>query len=78
MEEIVADFPAWPGRAGHKPLLRHQRAADRENLITMPSAGPIRLREAEVVPRISDLAHLTSSMKGKIEWISASRKKSTC
>lgn len=28
----------------------------------------IRLNEKEVVPRITDLIHLSSSMKGKIEW----------
>ena len=39
-----------------------------ENLISNAFRRSIRLHEHEVVPRTIDLTHLSSSMKGKIEW----------
>jgi magnesium chelatase subunit I len=39
-----------------------------ETLISNALRRSIRLNDNSVVPRISDLIHLTSSMKGKIEW----------
>ena len=39
-----------------------------ENLISNAFRRSICLNEKEVVPRMVDLNHLTSSMKGKIEW----------
>ena len=39
-----------------------------ENLISNAFRRSIRLNEHEVVPRAIDLTHLSSSMKGKIEW----------
>jgi magnesium chelatase subunit I len=39
-----------------------------ENLVSNAFRRALRLNEKEVAPRINDLTHLTSSMKGKIEW----------
>lgn len=39
-----------------------------ENLVSNALRRSIRLNDKSVVPRISDLIHLTASMKGKIEW----------
>jgi magnesium chelatase subunit I len=39
-----------------------------ENLVSNALRRSIRLNDKPVVPRISDLIHLTASMKGKIEW----------
>ena len=39
-----------------------------ENLVSNALRRSIRLSDTLVVPRISDLTHLTASMKGKIEW----------
>ena len=39
-----------------------------ENLISNAFRRAIRLNEKKIVPRITDLIHLPSSMKGKIEW----------
>ncbi len=72
MEEIVAEISRL---ARSRPDINHYSGIsvrmsihNRENLISNAFRRSIRLREAEVVPRISDLAHLASSMKGKIEW----------
>ena len=39
-----------------------------ENVISNSFRRALHLNESEVVPRITDLTHLSSSMKGKIEW----------
>ena len=72
MEEIVAEISRL---ARSRPDINHYSGIsvrmsihNRENLISNAFRRSIRLREAEIVPRISDLAHLASSMKGKIEW----------
>ncbi|MDX1779669.1 MAG: hypothetical protein R3339_12380, partial [Thermodesulfobacteriota bacterium] len=39
-----------------------------ENLVSNALRRAIRQNDTSVVPRISDLNHLTASMKGKIEW----------
>jgi magnesium chelatase subunit I len=72
MEEIVAEISRL---ARTRPDINHYSGIsvrmsihNRENLISNAFRRAIRQGEAEVVPRISDLAHLASSMKGKIEW----------
>jgi magnesium chelatase subunit I len=39
-----------------------------ETIVSNAFRRAIRLKEKDVVPRITDLIHLSSSMKGKIEW----------
>lgn len=39
-----------------------------ETLVSNALRRAVRLNETEVVPRITDLPHLTSTMKGKVEW----------
>ncbi len=72
MEEIVAEISRL---ARTRPDINHYSGIsvrmsihNRENLISNAFRRAIRLGEAEVTPRICDLAHLASSMKGKIEW----------
>jgi magnesium chelatase subunit I len=72
MEEIIAEISRL---ARSRPDINHYSGVsvrmsihNLENLISTAFRRSIRLREKEVVPRISDLSHLMSSMKGKIEW----------
>lgn len=72
MEEIIAEL----SHAARRKMEVNQRSGisvrmtihNMENLISNALRRAIRLKETRVVPRMSDLAHLRSSMKGKIEW----------
>lgn len=72
MEEIVAEISQI---ARLKQEINHYSGIsvrmsihNMETLISNALRRSIRLNDKSVVPRISDLIHLTSSMKGKIEW----------
>lgn len=72
MEEIIAEISQTARR---KSEINHSSGIsvrmtihNMETVISNALRRAIRLNEREVVPRITDLIHLFSSMKGKIEW----------
>jgi len=72
MEEIIAEISQM---ARHRSEINHSSGIsvrmsihNMENMISNAFRRAIRLNEKKVVPRITDLIHLSSSMKGKIEW----------
>ena len=72
MEEIIAELSQTARRKSdinqHSGISVRMTIHNMENLISNALRRAIRLKESLVVPRITDLAHLCSSMKGKIEW----------
>jgi len=72
MEEIIAEL----SHAARRKQEINQRSGisvrmtihNMENLLSNALRRAIRLKETCVVPRMTDLVHLCSSMKGKIEW----------
>jgi magnesium chelatase subunit I len=72
MEEIIAELSQTARRKSdinqHSGISVRMTIHNMENLISNALRRAIRLKEPRVVPRIADLAHLCSSMKGKIEW----------
>lgn len=72
MEEIIAEISQMARRKSeinhYSGISVHMSIHNMENLISNDFRRAIRLNEKEVVPRITDLIHLSSSMKGKIEW----------
>lgn len=72
MERIVAEISQ---AARRRPDINHFSGVsvrmtihNIETLVSNALRRAVRLKEAEVVPRITDLPHLTSPMKGKVEW----------
>ena len=71
IEEMIAELSQSARRVRDKPALGisvRMTIHNMENLISNALRRAIRLRETPVVPRLSDLMHLCSTMKGKIEW----------
>ncbi len=72
MEEIVAELSHAARRKPeinqHSGISVRMTIHNMENLISNALRRAIKLKETCVVPRMTDLAHLCSSMKGKIEW----------
>ena len=72
MEEIIAELSQTARRKSdinqHSGISVRMTIHNMENLISNALRRAIRLQEHCVVPRINDLTHLCSSMKGKIEW----------
>jgi len=72
IEEIVAELSQSARRKSeinqHSGISVRMTIHNMENLISNALRRAIRLRESQVVPRLSDLMHLCSTMKGKIEW----------
>ncbi len=72
MEEIIAELSHAARRKSdinqHSGISVRMSIHNMENLISNALRRAIRLKELRVVPRIADLTHLCSSMKGKIEW----------
>ena len=72
MEEIIAEISQTArlqSEINHSSGISVRMSIhNMENLISNAFRRSIRLHEHEVVPRTIDLTHLSSSMKGKIEW----------
>jgi magnesium chelatase subunit I len=72
MEEIIAEISQMArlqSEINHSSGISVRMSIhNMENLISNAFRRSIRLHEHEVVPRSIDLTHLSSSMKGKIEW----------
>ncbi len=72
MEEIIAEISQMARRRSeinhYSGISVRMSIHNMENLISNAFRRAIRLKEKEIVPRITDLIHLSSSMKGKIEW----------
>ncbi|MCK5256044.1 MAG: magnesium chelatase, partial [Deltaproteobacteria bacterium] len=72
MEEIIAEISQMARRRSEinhsSGISVRMSIHNMENMISNAFRRAIRLNEKEVVPRITDLIHLSSSMKGKIEW----------
>ncbi len=72
MEQIVAEISQVARR---RPDINHFSGVsvrmtihNIETIMSNALRRAVRLKETEVVPRITDLPHLTSTMKGKVEW----------
>jgi magnesium chelatase subunit I len=72
MEEIIAELTHAARRKTeinqHSGISVRMTIHNMENLVSNALRRAIRLNEHQVVPRITDLMHLGSTMKGKIEW----------
>ena len=72
MEQIIAEISQMARRRSeinhYSGISVRMSIHNMESLISNALRRAIRLNEKEVVPRITDLAHQSSSMKGKIEW----------
>jgi magnesium chelatase subunit I len=72
MEEIIAELTHAARRKSeinqHSGISVRMTIHNMENLVSNALRRAIRLNEHLVVPRITDLMHLGSTMKGKIEW----------
>jgi magnesium chelatase subunit I len=72
IEEIIAEVSQSARRKSeisqHSGISVRMTIHNMENLISNALRRSIRLHEQLVVPRITDLMHLCSTMKGKIEW----------
>jgi len=72
MEQIIAEISQMARRRSeinhYSGISVRMSIHNMENLISNAFRRAIRMNEKEVVPRIIDLIHQSSSMKGKIEW----------
>jgi len=72
MEQIISEISQMARRRSeinhYSGISVRMSIHNMENLVSNAFRRAIRLNEKEVAPRINDLTHLTSSMKGKIEW----------
>jgi len=72
MEEIISEISQTARRTSDinhsSGISVRMTIHNMETVISNAMRRAVRLGENEIAPRITDLAHLPSSMKGKIEW----------